>query len=186
MNNYYNPYPYYVVPMCNCRNMQIFSNRAMSNGMDANYYRQYSNQQSNVGDLLIDQGKEPFVVNINQASRQNNTFRTAIWTGDNLQITLMSINVGEDVGLELHSDADQFLRIEEGQGLVQMGKDKDDLSFVRHVFDDSAIFVPAGIWHNLTNIGNIPLKLYSIYAPPEHPFGTIHNTKADDIAAGGN
>ncbi|WP_299093940.1 cupin domain-containing protein [uncultured Metabacillus sp.] len=132
---------------------------------------------------LKDYGRNPFVVNINEATKQNNTYRTALWTGTYLQVTLMSLGVGEDIGLEMHPNVDQFLRIEQGQGIVQMGKNKDHLNFKRNVFDDSAIFIPAGTWHNLTNTGNIPLKLYSIYAPPNHPFGTIHMTKADAIAA---
>jgi len=129
----------------------------------------------------VDHGRQPYVVDINRAAKQNDTYRTAIWTGEYLQVTLMSIDVGDDVGLEVHSDVDQFLRIEEGEGLVQMGKSEDQLTFVRDVKDDSAIMVPAGYWHNLTNTGNTSLKLYSIYAPPEHPFGTVHRTKADDV-----
>lgn len=132
-----------------------------------------------------DYGKKPFVININQAAKQNNTFRTALWTGNHLQVALMSIDVGDDIGLEVHPDVDQFLRIEEGTGRVQMGPSKDTLPFVRQVSNGSAIMVPAGTWHNVTNTGNIPLKLYSIYAPPEHPFGTVHQTKADAIAAEG-
>ena len=97
----------------------------------------------------------------------------------------MSLNVNEDVGLEVHPNVDQFLRIEQGQGIVQMGKSKDNLNFQWRVFDDSAIFIPAGMWHNLINIGNVPLKLYSIYAPPNHPFGTVHKTKADAMAQEG-
>lgn len=126
----------------------------------------------------FDKGKEPFVINIHRAARRNNTFRTAIWTGDYLQVTLMNIAVGEDIGLENHPETDQFLRIEQGEGIVQMGKSEDSLTFQRPVAKDSAIMVPAGWWHNLINTGNIPLKLYSIYAPPKHPFGTIHETKA--------
>ncbi|MFZ0370624.1 MAG: cupin domain-containing protein [Halobacillus sp.] len=137
--------------------------------------------------VLTDYGPNPFVVNINETTKQNNTYRTALWTGSHLQVTLMSINVGENIGLEVHPDVDQFLRIEQGQGIVQMGKSKDDLNFERNVQDDSAIMIPAGTWHNVTNTGNIPLKLYSIYAPPNHPFGTIHVTKADAMTAeGGN
>ncbi|MGN8647997.1 cupin domain-containing protein [Gracilibacillus sp. HCP3S3_G5_1] len=132
---------------------------------------------------LTDSGSNPFVLNINEATKQNNTFRTAIWTGSQFQVTLMSIGVGEDIGLEMHRDVDQFLRIEQGQGLVQMGKDLNNLSFERRVYDDFAIIIPAGTWHNLINTGNVPLKLYSIYAPPNHPFGTVHATKADAIAA---
>lgn len=132
---------------------------------------------------LKDYGAEPFVININEASKQNNTFRTAIWTGKHLQATLMSINVGEDIGLEIHPDTDQFIRIEEGQGIVRMGDRKDRLDFERRVYDDFAIFIPAGTWHNIINTGNKPLKLYSIYAPPQHPKGTVHETKADAEAA---
>src|SRR5690625_2225550 len=132
---------------------------------------------------LKDYGKEPFVINIEKAAEQNRTFRTALWTGKHLQVTLMSIQPGEDIGLELHPNRDQFLRIEEGRGLVQMGKTKDNLSFRKNVSEDDAIMVPAGFWHNVTNTGHEPIKLYSIYAPPEHPFGTVHRTKAEAMAA---
>ncbi len=130
-----------------------------------------------------DYGPEPFVVNIARATRRNQTFRTALWTGKYLQLTLMSIKVGEDIGLEIHPNTDQFLRIEQGRGLVKMGSSKDDLNFQRPVFANDAILVPAGTWHNLINTGNVPLKLYSIYAPPQHPRGTVHPTKADALAA---
>jgi mannose-6-phosphate isomerase-like protein (cupin superfamily) len=129
--------------------------------------------------VLKDYGPDPFVVDIEQATKQNNNFRTALWTGDYLQLTLMSINPGEDIGLEIHPDLDQFIRIEEGQGLVQMGNRKDNLDFQSDVRDDFAFIIPAGKWHNLINTGSIPLKLYSIYAPPQHPFGTVHKTKED-------
>jgi len=132
---------------------------------------------------LRDFGPNPFVININDATKLNNAYRTALWTGDHLQVTLMSLNPGEDIGLEMHPNVDQFLRIEQGQGITQMGKNKENVTFTRNVFDDSAIFIPAGTWHNLTNTGNIPLKLYSIYAPPNHPFGTVHPRKADAMAA---
>jgi mannose-6-phosphate isomerase-like protein (cupin superfamily) len=91
----------------------------------------------------------------------------------------MSINVGDDIGLEIHPDLDQFIRIEEGQGLIMMGDSKDKLYFQKRVYDDYAIVIPAGKWHNLINTGRIPLKLYSIYAPPQHPRGTVHETKED-------
>ncbi len=126
---------------------------------------------------LKDYGPEPFVININEAADKNNTFRTALWTGTHLQVTLMSLKVGEDIGLEIHPDVDQFIRIEEGQGLVRMGNNKNNLDFQRNVNDDFAIMIPAGTWHNVINTGNSPLKLYSIYAPPQHPRGTVHETK---------
>jgi len=137
----------------------------------------------NLSTPLNDYGPKPFVVNIENVTKQNNNFRTALWTGDYLQLTLMSIPVGESIGLEIHPDLDQFIRIEEGQGLVMMGDSKDNLDFQRRVFDDYAFIIPAGKWHNLINTGNTPIKLYSIYAPPQHPYGTIHETKADAEAS---
>ncbi|WP_054861677.1 cupin domain-containing protein [Gracilibacillus sp. JCM 18860] len=134
--------------------------------------------------MFSDHGMNPFVVNIEQASLVNNTFRTALWTGKHLQVTLMSIGVGEDIGLERHPSTDQFLRIESGQGIVLMGDHPNQLTFRQQVAKNSAIMVPAGKWHNLINTGNSPIKLYSIYAPPEHPFGTVHRRKADAIAEG--
>ena len=100
-----------------------------------------------------------------------------------MQMTLMAIQPGEDIGLEVHTDHDQFLRVEQGLGLVQMGASEDTLDFEANVEGDDAIFVPAGIWHNVTNTGDAPLKLYSIYAPAEHPHGTVHATKAEADAA---
>ena len=125
-----------------------------------------------------DHGPRPHVIDINRATLQNNTYRTALWTGRHLQLTVMSIPPGEDIGLEVHLDTDQFIRIEEGQGIVQMGPSRRNLNFRQPVFNDFAVFVPAGTWHNITNIGRTPMKLYTIYAPPHHPHGTVHPTKA--------
>lgn len=142
-----------------------------------NHYGHVANKE------IKDYGPTPFVINIEDAAKRNNTFRTALWTGKHLQVTLMSIPVGEDIGLEIHPTLDQFIRIEEGQGLVQMGNRKDKFDFQEHVEDDDAFVIPAGTWHNLINTGNTPLKLYSIYAPPQHPHGTVHKTKAAALAA---
>ncbi|HAX73749.1 MAG TPA: cupin domain-containing protein [Firmicutes bacterium] len=128
---------------------------------------------------LKDYGPQPLVVNIEAATKANNNFRTVLWTGSHLQLTLMSLNVGEEIGLETHPNLDQFIRVEDGQGLVMMGDTKDNLNFQVPVNKDFAFIIPAGKWHNLINTGNTPLKLYSIYAPVQHPFGTIHPTKAD-------
>jgi mannose-6-phosphate isomerase-like protein (cupin superfamily) len=128
--------------------------------------------------VLKDYGPEPFAVNIEEAAKQNNAYRTVLWTGSHLQLALMCINVGGDIGLEMHPDVDQFIRIEEGNGLIVMGDSKDSLNFRKNVYDNYAIFVPAGKWHNLINTGNKPIKLYTIYAPPQHPHGTVHETKA--------
>ncbi|WP_368490139.1 cupin domain-containing protein [Clostridium sp. BJN0013] len=135
---------------------------------------------------LRDYGPQPFVVDINKATSKNNTFRTALWTGSHLQVTLMSIPVGESIGLEIHPDVDQFIRVEEGHGLVKMGNSKHNLDFQAKVYDDFAIMIPAGTWHNVVNTGNTPLKVYSIYAPPKHPRGTVHVTKAEAEAAEGD
>ncbi|MCM3575834.1 MULTISPECIES: cupin domain-containing protein [Mesobacillus] len=132
---------------------------------------------------LIDYGKQPFTINIEDATVQNETFRTALWTGTNLQLTVMSIDVGDDIGLEVHETGDQFIRVEEGEAFVQMGDSKDNLDFEARVSDDYAILIPEGKWHNVTNIGDTKLKVYVIYAPPEHPFGTVHETKADAMEA---
>jgi len=131
---------------------------------------------------LKDYGPEPFVVDIKKAAVQNNNFRIALWTGKYLQLTLMSIKVGEDIGLEIHPDLDQFIRVEEGQGHVKMGDSKDKLDFQENIYSNYSFIIPAGKWHNLINTGNRPLKLYSIYAPPQHPHGTIHKTKEDALA----
>ncbi|WP_338787317.1 cupin domain-containing protein [Metabacillus sp. FJAT-53654] len=171
-------YPYYVnVPMYTYRNSTDYWTD--HNEGFGSYRSSYGHNRI----MLKDYGANPFVININEATKQNNTYRTAIWTGNHLQVTLMSLNMGEDIGLEMHPNVDQFLRVEQGQGIVQMGKDRDNLSFQRRIFDDSAIMIPAGMWHNVKNTGNVPLKLYSIYAPPNHPFGTVHRTKADAMAA---
>jgi mannose-6-phosphate isomerase-like protein (cupin superfamily) len=130
-----------------------------------------------------DGGPDPFVVDIESETLANETYRTAIWTGGQLQLTVMHIGPGDDVGLEVHEDRDQFLRLEGGRARVQMGPRRDDLPFDREVEDGWAVLVPAGSWHNLTNVGDVPLKLYALYGPPEHPRGAVHPTKADAEAA---
>lgn len=146
-------------------------------------YNEYQNNNSlkrNTKDEYIkDYGPNPLVINIEEATDANDNFRTALWTGNHLQITLMSIPVGESIGLEIHPDTDQFLRIEQGIGFVQMGDERTNLNFTKRAFEDFAIVIPAGKWHNVTNIGTVPLKVYSIYAPPNHPKGTIHKTKKE-------
>ncbi len=132
---------------------------------------------------LKDYGPFPTVINIEEATKKNETFRTALWTGKYLQLTVMSINPKEDIGIEMHPDIDQFIRVEQGSGLVKMGYDKNNLNFQKAVNPSTAILVPAGTWHNVINTGDIPLKVYSIYAPPKHPKGTVHKTKADAAAA---
>jgi len=141
------------------------------------YAQTQVNAQVDAQDVHTDFGPRPFVVDIAKATLHNDTYRTALWTGPHLQLTVMNILPREDIGLEVHPHVDQFLRLEQGQGLCQMGNSKDNLYFEQPVFDDTAVFVPAGYWHNITNTGNTPMKLYTIYAPPNHPPGTVHATK---------
>jgi mannose-6-phosphate isomerase-like protein (cupin superfamily) len=130
-----------------------------------------------------DYGQEPYVVDIENLTVSNDNFRVAKWTGKNMQMTVMSIPVNGEVGLEKHDTHDQFLRIEQGSAMVVMGIDKDNLDFKKEASADYAIFVPAGFWHNIVNNGQEDLKLYSIYAPCEHPKGTIHKTFAEALEA---
>lgn len=139
----------------------------------------YTNQDWNI----IDYGPSPIIINLYDATLQNKNFRSTLWTGDHLQLTLMSIPVGEDIGLESHPDNDQYLRVEQGEGLVRMGYDPKYVDFEHPIYEDYAFIIPAGTWHNIINTGNVPLKLHSIYSPTHHPRGTTHQTKADAEAA---
>ena len=134
-------------------------------------------------DNISDLGNQPVVINIHKETMANTYFRTAIWTGDYLQVTVMSIPAGGEIGLELHEDTDQFIRVEYGIGSVYMGKTKQEVKFLGDAGGDCAILIPAGTWHNVINMQRVPLKLYSIYAPPHHPIGTIHKTKFDSDLA---
>lgn len=120
---------------------------------------------------------KPYVANIEQETLGNEYFRKEIFTGEHLQITVMSLLPGEDIGAEVHTTTDQFLRIEQGTGTAIINGQKYEVS------DDFAITIPAGQEHNVINTGEIPMKLYSIYTPPEHPVGTIHKDKAEADAA---
>ncbi len=130
-----------------------------------------------------DFGPEPFVFNIEEYTTQNETYRTSIWTGEYMQMTVMSIPAGGDIGEEMHPDIDQFLRVEAGSGIMQMGDEEGVFNFEERVEHDFAVFIPAGKWHNLINDSDEPLKVYSIYAPGEHPRNTVHQTQEEGIAA---
>ena len=126
-----------------------------------------------------DAGPNPFVFNVAWATRQNPFYRQTVWTGCHLQLTMMCIPVCDDIGLEYHPDHDQFFKIESGCGIVMMGPQQNCLTYKQQVHEGDAIFVPAGTWHNVINTSCMPLKLFSIYAPPHHPPGTIHRTKQE-------
>lgn len=120
-----------------------------------------------------------WVDDIEKVTVDNSTFRTVVHTGAHLQLTVMRLAPGEEIGWEMHEDLDQFLRIEQGTGRLDLGRSRDQVDEHHEVGDDWALIVPAGVWHNVTNVGDDDLHLYSIYAPPEHPDGTVHRTKAE-------
>lgn len=128
---------------------------------------------------MEDIGPAPQTFDLETATVENDTYRTVAWSGTYLQLTLMSIPVGEDIGLEAHPDTDQFLRLDQGRGRVQMGPAKDRLEFERDVEDGWAVMVPAGTWHNITNTGDEPMRLYAVYAPVHHAPGRVHATAQD-------
>jgi len=114
--------------------------------------------------------------NIEQRTVENDDFRRVLYTGKKLQLVLMTLQPGEEIGSEVHEDRDQFFRIEEGEGVVDIDGDANP------VCDDYAVIVPAGARHNVRNTGNQPLRLYTLYGPPEHLDGIVQATKADAMA----
>ena len=124
-----------------------------------------------------------WTANIEQETLENATFRTVLFTGSQMQLTVMSLKAGEEIGLEAHEDTDQFIRVEEGRARVTLGRAKDSVDETHELSDDDAVIIAAGTWHNVINIGDGDLKLYSLYSPPEHPDGTVHVTKAEADAA---
>jgi mannose-6-phosphate isomerase-like protein (cupin superfamily) len=124
-----------------------------------------------------------WVGDIERATLENTNFRTVLFTGENLQMTVMRLAPGEEVGMEMHDHLDQFIRIEEGRARVTFGPTAEQVTETHDVEDDWAVIIPGGTWHNVVNTGEGDLRLYSLYTPPEHPDGTIHVTKAESDAA---
>jgi mannose-6-phosphate isomerase-like protein (cupin superfamily) len=123
---------------------------------------------------------------IEQATLDNTRFRTVLYTGKHTQLTVMSLPPGEEIGWEAHDTHDQFIRLEQGNARVEFGSTGDQVEETHEIEDDWAVIVPAGVWHNVVNTGDADLKLYSLYSPPEHPDGTVHQTKAEADAAEGH
>jgi mannose-6-phosphate isomerase-like protein (cupin superfamily) len=128
---------------------------------------------------IADVGPEPQSFDLERATRENGNYRTVAWSGRYLQVTLMSIPVGKDIGLEVHPDTDQFIRLDAGRGRAQIGPSKDQLTFDQEVSDGWCVLIPAGMWHNVTNVGDEPMQVYVIYAPAHHKPGKVHRTAAD-------
>jgi mannose-6-phosphate isomerase-like protein (cupin superfamily) len=124
-----------------------------------------------------------WVGDVEQATLDNEAFRTVLFTGEHTQLTVMRLAPGEDIGGEVHHGIDQFIRIEQGEARVELGRSENGIDETHDVADDWAIVIPAGVWHNVVNTGPGDLKLYSLYSPPEHPPDTVHRTKAEAEAA---
>ena len=131
---------------------------------------------------MTDIGPQPQSFDLEQATRDNENYRTVAWSGRYLQVTLMSIPVGSDIGLEMHPETDQFLRLDAGRGRVQMGASRQELTFDKEVSDGWCVLIPAGTWHNVINVGDEPMQVYAIYAPAHHKPGKIHRTASDAAA----
>ena len=116
-----------------------------------------------------------YVTNIEQDTLENGDYRRVLFTGQNTQLVLMTLQPGEEIGREVHEEHDQFIRVEAGTGVVSLNREEYPLG------DGSAVVIPAGVEHNVVNTSpNEPLRLYTLYSPPEHPDGTVHKTKADE------
>jgi mannose-6-phosphate isomerase-like protein (cupin superfamily) len=118
-----------------------------------------------------------FIGDIEALTVENNLFRRVLYTAKEMQLVVMTLQPGEEIGAETHPDRSQFFRVEAGSGEIMIDGVRTQVS------EDMAMIVPAGAEHNVTNTGKEPLKLYTIYAPPEHVEGTVHKTKAQADAA---
>jgi mannose-6-phosphate isomerase-like protein (cupin superfamily) len=124
-----------------------------------------------------------WVGDIQTLTLDNTNFRTVLYTAANLQLTVMCLATGEEVGVEMHDHLDQFIRVESGSARVTLGPSPAEVEVAHDIADDWAIIIPGGTWHNVINTGMEELRLYSLYAPAEHRDGAVHVTKADADAA---
>jgi len=118
-----------------------------------------------------------YVTDIERDTLANEDYRRVLFTGRNTQLVLMTIQPGDEIGLEVHEGHDQFIRVEAGAGTAVLNGEEHRLA------DGVAVVIPAGVEHNVINTSpDQPLRLYTLYSPPEHPDGTVHRTKADEPA----
>ncbi len=129
----------------------------------------------------VDEGARPAVLSLWETARENNDFRRTLWTGEHLQLTVMCIPQGEDIGTEMHPRLDQLIRVEEGYASVRFGSCRSGIREMGRMGAGDAVLIPAGTYHNLTNVGRSPLRLSSVYAPPAHARGTVHLTKEEAL-----
>ncbi len=118
-----------------------------------------------------------YIVDLEQKTLSNESFREVLYTAKNSQLVVMTIQPGEDIGVETHEGHDQFIRVEAGTAKALLDGEEHELT------DGFAVVIPAGTEHNIINTGTDKLKLYTLYTPPEHPDGTIHATKSDALNA---
>lgn len=137
------------------------------------------NENGRCGCQGQDFGKSPLIINMELSAEMNHNYRTAVWTGKYMQVTLMCIPVGGEIGLEVHEDTDQLLQIVQGSAMVRLGTTRNTVRDAGKIDERFAVVVPAGTWHNIINCGDKPLKLYSVYAPPHHRFGTVQATRRE-------
>ena len=126
---------------------------------------------------LIDRGNEPLIINLKDTSLQNESLILALWTGEKMQMTAMKLAVGEELDTEVH-EGDQFLRVEDGYAEIFMGMGKDRLTSRQTVNRDYGVIIPKGVFHKIKNAGRSPLRIISIYAPKEHPYGANIKSKS--------
>ena len=158
-------------------------NEMLIRNEDNNHFEQHINNNEKTicskceNKCQNEHGGEVYYLNVEKTANRNRNFRESIWTGRYLQMTLMSIPCAEDIGIELHKDTDQYIRVEHGYALVLTGCDDKNLNNKQKLYTGDAVFIPAGVWHNIVNIGRCELKLSSVYAPPHHPKCTVQENK---------
>lgn len=125
-----------------------------------------------------------WIGNVEGAAWANGYFREVLWTAKHLQLVVMSLEPGEEIGLEVHEGHEQFIQVVSGRATVTLGPSMDEVAEAHDIEAGWAALISAGTWHNVINRGETELKLYTLYAPPEHPDHTVHRTKADATEAG--
>ena len=151
-------------------------------GMNApfGYRENYGTTQPKCSSSAVrDRGNEPIVFDIQKEAFMTQDFRTALWTGGNLQLTVMTIPVDGEIGVEMHEGVDQLIGVVSGAGEVVFGNRESYFAPPLPLDSHSVVLVPAGTYHNVKNVGRTPLKLYSVYAPKVHKFGTVDKTNPE-------
>ena len=126
-----------------------------------------------------DRGNSPSVVRLDEISRTNENYRNVLWTGEGIQLTVMSLGAGEETGLECYANTDRFIKITDGEGEISMGGASDKPYLNEPVSAGYAVIVPRGTSHTLKNTGRTPMKLYALSAPKMYPYGTVQQNKPD-------